>query len=64
LVGGSEGKKTHGRPRQKWENNIKVDLKEKCVRMWLESSGLGYGIAADSPPCSKKPPCSIKQGIP
>jgi len=26
LVGKSEGRKPHGRPRRKWEDNIKTDL--------------------------------------
>jgi hypothetical protein len=28
LVGNSEGKRPLGRPRRRWENNIKVDLQE------------------------------------
>jgi hypothetical protein len=28
LVGRSEGKRPLGRPRRRWENNIKMDLKE------------------------------------
>jgi hypothetical protein len=28
LVGRSEGKRPLGRPRRKWEDNIKMDLKE------------------------------------
>jgi hypothetical protein len=30
LVGNPEGKRPLGRPRSKWEDNIKVDLKEVC----------------------------------
>jgi hypothetical protein len=33
LVGKLEGKRPLGRPRHRWENNIKMDLKE-----------VGYGI--------------------
>jgi hypothetical protein len=29
LVGRSEGKRPMGRPRHRWEDNIKVDLREK-----------------------------------
>ena len=32
LVGKSEGKKPHGRPGRRWEDNIKMDIQE-----------LGYG---------------------
>jgi hypothetical protein len=28
LVGSSEGKRSLGRPRRRWENNIKMDLRE------------------------------------
>ena len=31
LVGKPEGKRPLGRPRRKWENNIKVDLREWVV---------------------------------
>jgi hypothetical protein len=37
-VGKPEGKKTLGRPRRRWENNIKMDLQEVgCGGMdWIE----------------------------
>jgi hypothetical protein len=34
LVGKLEGKGRHGKPRRRWEDNIKIDLKEIGVRMW------------------------------
>ena len=38
LVGKSEGKRQLGRPRHRWENNIKIDLqKVGCGCMgWIE----------------------------
>jgi len=38
LVGKPEGKRTHGRPKRRWEENIKMDLQEVgCVGMdWIE----------------------------
>ena len=38
LVGKSEGKRTLGRPRRRWENNIKLDFQEvECAGMdWIE----------------------------
>jgi hypothetical protein len=38
LVGKSEGKRPFGRPRHKWEDNIKMDLQEvECGGMdWIE----------------------------
>jgi hypothetical protein len=34
LVGRSEGKRPLGRPRPKWENNIKMDLRE----IWIDGT--------------------------
>jgi hypothetical protein len=31
LVGRPEGKRPLGRPRRKWEDNIKIDFKEICI---------------------------------
>jgi hypothetical protein len=31
LVGKAEGKRPLGRPRRRWEDNIKMDLREKCT---------------------------------
>ena len=38
LVGNPEGKRSLGRPRHRWENNIKMDLQEvECGGMdWIE----------------------------
>jgi hypothetical protein len=38
LVGKPEGKRPLGRPRRRWEDNIKVDIKEEgCGGMdWIE----------------------------
>jgi hypothetical protein len=38
LVGKHEGKRTLGRPRRRWEDNIKMDLQEvRCGDMdWFE----------------------------
>jgi len=38
LVGGPEGKRPLGRPRSRWEDNIKMDLQEVgCEGMdWIE----------------------------
>jgi hypothetical protein len=40
LVGKAEGKRRLGRPRRRWENNIRMDLQEVgCVCM---RTGLGW----------------------
>jgi hypothetical protein len=39
LVGKSEGKITFGRPRRRWENNIKMDLQEVRCGVWMDRAG-------------------------
>jgi hypothetical protein len=42
LVGQIEGKRPLGRPRRKWENNIKIDLQEvECGGHGLDQVGSG-----------------------
>jgi hypothetical protein len=38
LVGKPEGKRPLGRPRRRWEDNIKMDLQEvgECCGDWME----------------------------
>jgi hypothetical protein len=38
LVGKNKGKRLMGRPRRRWENNIKIDLQEGVCRgmEWIE----------------------------
>jgi hypothetical protein len=35
LVGRLEGRRPLGRPRRRWEDNIKMDLKERGLGMWI-----------------------------
>jgi len=63
CVGEREGKRPLGRPRRRWEDNIKMDLQE--VRMWgygLDRSGSGYGQVAGTCDCGNEPSGSIKCG--
>jgi hypothetical protein len=39
FIGKSERKRSLGRPRHKWENNIKMDTKE--IRCGVNSTGSG-----------------------
>jgi hypothetical protein len=39
LVGRPDGKRPLGRPRYRWEDNIKMDLREKVWRCGLDSFG-------------------------
>ena len=40
LVGKPEGKRALGRPRRRWEDNIKMDLQEVRCGVWTGSSWL------------------------
>jgi hypothetical protein len=43
LLGKPEGKRPLGRPRRRWENNIKMDLQEVGVGVWTGSRWLRIG---------------------
>jgi len=43
LVGKPEGKRPLGRPRCRWDNNIKMDLQEVGYGVWTGSSWLRIG---------------------
>jgi hypothetical protein len=44
LVGRPEGRRLLGRPRRKWEDNIKMDLREIEFGMWIGFIWLRTGI--------------------
>jgi hypothetical protein len=43
FVGKPEEKRPRGRPRHRWEDNIKIDLQEMGRGAWTESSWLRIG---------------------
>jgi len=43
LMGKPEGKRPLGRPRRRWEVNIRMDLQEVRRGNGLDLSGSGYG---------------------
>ena len=57
LVGKPEGKRTLGRPRHRWDDNIKMDLQEVgCGGMdWID-------VAQNRDRCGNEPSGSIKYG--
>ena len=40
LTGKPTGKRSLGRPRRRWENNIRMDLEEICINAgnWIDSA--------------------------
>jgi len=62
LVRKTEGKTPLGRPRCKWEDNIKMDLQEAGCGVWTGSSWVGYGQVASTCECGNEPSGSIKYG--
>ena len=47
LVGKPEAKRPLGRPRHRWEDNIKMDLQEWDVEVWTGSSWLSIGTGGE-----------------
>jgi hypothetical protein len=43
LVGKPEGRRPLGRPRRRWDDNIKMDPREIRLGMWIEFTGLRIG---------------------
>ena len=63
LVGKPEGKRPLGRPKHRWEDNIKMVLQEVgCGRYGLDLAGSGYGQVAGTCECGNEPSGSIKCG--
>jgi hypothetical protein len=63
LVGRPEGKKPLGRPRHRWEDNIKMDLREMRIDGCdLDSAGAGQCPVAGFCENGNEPSGSIKKG--
>ena len=61
LVGKPEVKRLLGRPRYRWEDNIKIDIQEVgWGGLGLACSGSGGGQVAGTSECSNEPSSSIK----
>jgi len=57
LVGKREGKRPLGRPRRRWEDNVKIDLQEVGAMDWIE-----LDQNRDTCECGNKPSGSVKCG--
>jgi hypothetical protein len=62
LVGKPEGKRPLGRPRPRWEDNIKMDLQERYVELWTGWSWLRMGRGGRYFKCFNEPSGFIKCG--
>jgi hypothetical protein len=47
LVGKPEGKRPHGRPGSRWEDNIKTDLQKVGYKEWTGSNWLRIGSGGE-----------------
>jgi hypothetical protein len=55
LVGKPEGKRPLGRPRQRWEDRIQMDLREIGWEVGVDSPGSGWGPVAGCCKCGDEP---------
>jgi hypothetical protein len=55
LVGKPEGKRPLGRPRQRWEDGIRMDLGENGLGVWIGFDWLRIGLAAGCCECGDEP---------
>jgi hypothetical protein len=55
LVGKPEGKRPLGRPRRRWEDGVKVDLREMVWGCGVDSPGSGLGSLAGCCECGDEP---------
>ena len=62
LVGKPERKRPLGRPRYRWEDNIKMDLRKWDWGHGLDGYGAGQGLEAGTCECSNEHSGSIKLG--
>ena len=58
-----EGKKPHGRSRQRWEDKIRIDLQEVGWGHGLDWSGSGQGQVAGTCKRGNEPSGSIKRRL-
>jgi hypothetical protein len=62
LLGKPEGNRPLGKPRRRWEDNIKVDLQEVEWELWTGSSWLRIRTGGGPFECGNEPLASIKCG--
>ena len=62
LTGTPKGNRPLGRPRRRWEDNIRINFKEINIntRNWVDST---QGLLGSSCVCGIEPPDSISHGV-
>jgi hypothetical protein len=61
-VGKPEGMRPLGRPRRRWEDNIKMDLQEVGCGVWTGMGWLRIETSGGTFECANEPSGSIKCG--
>ena len=61
-MGKPEERRSLGRARRRWEDNIKMDLREVGWRHGLNRSGSDHGQVAGCCDCGNEPSGSVKCG--
>jgi hypothetical protein len=64
LTGKSTGKRPLGRPRRRWEDNIRIDLEEIGINAgnWVDSAQ-DMKLLENHCECGIEPPGSISHGV-
>jgi hypothetical protein len=62
VVGRPEGRRPLGRPRRRWEDNIKMDVQEVGWGAWTGLIWLRIGTRGSSCECGNEPLGLIKRG--
>jgi hypothetical protein len=55
LVGKPEGKRLLGRPRRRWEDGIRKNLRETGLRVWIGFDWLSTGTVTSCCECGDEP---------
>ena len=63
VTGKPTGKRPLGRPRRRWEDNIRKGLKENVSIREIGLIRLSIGLLESPCECGIEPPCSISHGV-
>ena len=63
LTGKPTGERPLGRPRRRWEDNIRITLRDRYKCGELGWFGSGYGLLESPCECGIEPPGFISHGV-